>query len=410
MNLSRILTFSWRYFSAKKSTNAINIISWVSVTAIMFGTASLIIILSAFNGFESLVKSLYASFYADIRIGAVQGKVIVLTQKQLNQLRGISGVSFISLTAESKALIQNDVLQAVVHIKGVDSNYANVSGVPSSMYRGEFNTGDMEQPALVMGVGVEQSLGLLSDRSIYPVSVYLPRKSAQQFSNPMDALGLSLAYPSGSFAIQSEFDSKYVITNLAFLKSFLGYGADEFGSAEVKLISGANEDAVADKIRQVLGMGYKVENRYQQNSMLYTTIRMEKLAIYGIFSLILIVAAFTMIGALSMLVLEKKKDIQVMKAMGADNTMIQQIFLAEGILLAFIGTAGGLAIALLFYYLQTTYKLIPLEGATFLIDYYPVKLVFSDFIIVTTTVMVIGLLASWIPARRAASSSVSLRS
>ena len=410
MNLSRILTFSWRYFSAKKSTNAINIISWVSVTAIMFGTASLIIILSAFNGFESLVKSLYASFYADIRIGAVQGKVIVLTQKQLNQLRGISGVSFISLTAESKALIQNDVLQAVVHIKGVDSNYANVSGVPSSMYRGEFNTGDMEQPALVMGVGVEQSLGLLSDRSIYPVSVYLPRKSAQQFSNPMDALGLSLAYPSGSFAIQSEFDSKYVITNLDFLKSFLGYDADEFGSAEVKLISGANEDAVADKIRQVLGVGYKVENRYQQNSMLYTTIRMEKLAIYGIFSLILIVAAFTMIGALSMLVLEKKKDIQVMKAMGADNTMIQQIFLAEGILLAFIGTAGGLAVALLFYYLQTTYKLIPLEGATFLIDYYPVKLVFSDFIIVTTTVMVIGLLASWIPARRAASSSVSLRS
>ena len=410
MNLSRILTFSWRYFSAKKSTNAINIISWVSVTAIMFGTASLIIILSAFNGFESLVKSLYASFYADIRIGAVQGKVIVLTQKQLDQLRGISGVSFVSLTAESKALIQNDMLQAVVHIKGVDSNYAHVSGVPSSMYRGEFNTGDAEQPALVMGVGVEQSLGLLSDRSIYPVSVYLPRKSAQEFSNPMEALGLSLANPSGSFAIQSEFDNKYVITNLAFLKSFLGYSADEFGSAELKLIPGASETDVADKIRQVLGVGYKVENRYQQNSMLYTTIRMEKLAIYGIFSLILIVSAFTMIGALSMLVLEKKKDIQVMKAMGADNTMIQKIFLAEGIMLAFIGTAGGLAIAMLFYYLQTTYKLIPLEGATFLIDYYPVKLVFSDFIIVTTTVMMIGLLASWIPARRAASSSVSLRS
>lgn len=410
MNLSRILKFSWRYFSAKKSTNAINIISWVSVTAIMFGTASLIIILSAFNGFESLVKSLYASFYADIRIGAVKGKVIVLTQKQLDQLRGISGVSFVSLTAESKALIQNDMLQAVVHIKGVDSNYIHVSGVPSSMYRGEFNTGDADQPALVMGIGVEQSLGLLSDRSIYPVSVYLPRKSAQEFSNPMEALGLSLANPSGSFAIQSEFDNKYVITNLAFLKSFLGYTADEFGSAEVKLISGASEADVADKIREVLGVGYKVENRYQQNSMLYTTIRMEKLAIYGIFSLILIVAAFTMIGALSMLVLEKKKDIQVMKAMGADNAMIQKIFLAEGIMLAFIGTAGGLAIAMLFYYLQTTYKLIPLEGATFLIDYYPVKLVLSDFIIVTTTVMIIGLLASWIPARRAASSSVSLRS
>ena len=143
--------------------------------------------------------------------------------------------------------------------------------------------------------------------------------------------------------------------------------------------------------------------------MLYTTIRLEKLAIYGIFSLILVVAAFNMVGALSMLVLEKKKDIQVLKAMGADKGLLQKIFLAEGMLLSFIGMAGGIAIALVLYFLQTRFKLVPLEGATFLIDYYPVKLILSDFMLVAATVLMIGILASWIPARRAALSLIELR-
>lgn len=410
MNLSRTLTFAWRYFSAKKSTNAINIISWVSVTAIMFGTASLIVILSAFNGFESLVKSLYASFYADVKISPIKGKVINLTEEQIKKLRDVRGVNSISFTVEAKALIQHDILQTVVNIKGVDSNYIHVSGVPASMYRGQFTLGTEERPELVMGVGVEQSLGLLSDRTIYPVSVYLPKNTGQEFTDPMQAVGVAMAYPSGSFAIQSEFDNKYVITNIGFLKTFLGYANNEFGSVEIKLSTGANAVEVTSAIRELLGANYLVQDRYEQNSMLYNTIKLEKLAIYGIFSLILIVAAFTMIGALSMLVIEKGKDIQVMKAMGANDMIIQKIFMAEGILLACIGTSGGIAIALLLYYLQTTYKLIPLEGATFLIDYYPVKLLLSDFILVVTTVMMIGFIASWIPSRRATRSAISLQS
>lgn len=410
MNLSRTLTFAWRYFSAKKSTNAINIISWVSVTAIMFGTASLIVILSAFNGFESLVKSLYASFYADVKISPVKGKIITLTQEQINKLSDIRGINSISFTAEAKALIQHDILQTVVHIKGVDSNYNHVSGIPASMYRGRFTIGTEERPELVMGVGVEQSLGLMSDRTMYPVSVYLPKNTKEEFSDPMQAIGVAMAYPTGSFAIQSEFDNKYAITNLGFLKTFLGYADNEFGAVEIKLSIGGNDVEVTREIRELLGADYLVQNRYEQNSMLYNTIRMEKLAIYGIFSLILIVAAFTMIGALSMLVIEKGKDIQVMKAMGANDMMIQKIFMAEGILLASIGTSGGIAISLLLYYLQTAYKLIPLEGATFLIDYYPVKLLLSDFILVVTTVMMIGLFASWIPSRKAARSAISLQS
>ena len=403
-----ILKFSWRYFRAKKSTNAINIISWVSVVAIMFGTASLIIILSAFNGFESLVKSLYSSFDPELRIGPVKGKTIQLTQQQLDQIRGIHGVTNFALVAEERALLQNGSLQTIVNIKGVDKQYALVSGLPSNIYRGSFNTGNDQKPGLVMGVGVEQMLGLASDRSIYPVSIYLPRKNIAS-ADPSSALGLAMGYPQGSFAIQTEFDNKYVITNLDFVKSYTGMGLNEFSGVEIKVDGRVNMDNISSALQSLLGKGYKIENRFEQNSMLYTTFRLEKLAIYGIFSLILIVAAFNMVGALSMLVLEKKKDIQVLKAMGADQGLLQKIFLAEGVLLSFIGMAGGMAIALLLYFLQTRFKLVPLEGATFLIDYYPVKLVMTDFLLVASTVLLIGTLASWMPARRAALAVVDLR-
>jgi lipoprotein-releasing system permease protein len=409
MNFRTILKFAWRYFKAKKSTNAINIISWVSVVAIVFGTASLVIILSAFNGFESLVKSLYASFYPDVKVTASKGQMITLTQQQLDQLRGINGVETISLVAEEKALIQNGGLQTVVHIKGVDSNYAQVAGIADHLYRGEYILGNEDQPGLVFGIGVEQALGLLSDQSIAPVSVYLPKKNSVSTTDPLSSLSLANANPTGSFAIQSEFDNKYVITNLDFIRLYSGYTQDQYSAAEIKVNQDENVTQVVESISFLLGSKYKVEDRYQQNNTLYTTIKLEKLAIYGIFSLILVVAAFNMIGALSMLVLEKKKDIQVLMAMGADQSLIQKIFLAEGILLSSIGTIGGMMIALILYYLQVTYKLVPLQGETFLIDYYPVKLSVSDFLLVGLTVFTIGIIASWIPSRKATAEKLDLR-
>jgi len=409
MNFRTILKFAWRYFKAKKSTNAINIISWVSVVAIVFGTASLVIILSAFNGFESLVKSLYASFYPDVKVTASKGQMITLTQQQLDQLRGINGVETISLVAEEKALIQNGGLQTVVHIKGVDSNYAQVAGIADHLYRGEYILGNEDQPGLVFGIGVEQALGLLSDQSIAPVSVYLPKKNSVSTTDPLSSLSLANANPTGSFAIQSEFDNKYVITNLDFIRLYSGYTQDQYSAAEIKVNQDENVTQVVESISFLLGSTYKVEDRYQQNNTLYTTIKLEKLAIYGIFSLILVVAAFNMIGALSMLVLEKKKDIQVLMAMGADQSLIQKIFLAEGILLSSIGTIGGMMIALILYYLQVTYKLVPLQGETFLIDYYPVKLSVSDFLLVGLTVFTIGIIASWIPSRKATAEKLDLR-
>jgi lipoprotein-releasing system permease protein len=404
-----IFTFAWRYFRAKKSTNAINIISSVSVAAILIGTAALIIILSAFNGFESLVKSLYSSVYIDLRVSSAKGKTIVLTAQQREAIRRIGGVKGMSMVAEEKALLQNGSFQTVVFLKGVDDDYANVTDLPSKLVRGRFELGTADQPRCVMGVGIENAVGVLSDRSLTPLTVYLPRKGVTDMNDPLNALSEGMLLPAGSFAIQLEFDNKYMLTNLDFARQYLNYGADEYTAAEVAVTQPERVPEVKEALRKMLGPTFKVEDRYEQNRTLYTTINLEKWAIYGIFTLILLVAAFNMVGALTMLVLEKKKDIQVLQAMGADRSMIMRIFLAEGLVLAGIGALGGILLALLLYFLQVRYKIVPLQGESFLIDYYPVKLVWSDFLLVILTVVAIGLLASWFPAYRASRQAFELR-
>ena len=403
------LTFAWRYFKAKKTTNAINVIAWVSVTAITVGTAALIIILSAFNGFESLVKSLYSSFYSDIRIEPVTGKTMVLTDQQVKAMRDIQGLKAVTGLAEEKALLQNGEFQTVVYLKGVDSDYGKVAGVPANIVRGNFDLGNADSPRVVMGVGIENAIGVFTDRAILPLTIYLPKKGANDLSNPLAALSVGLVRTSGSFAIQQEFDNKYVLTNLDFAKQYLNFSDDEYSAVEISVKSPDQVQMVKQGLVNLLGNKVKVLDRYEQNKTLYSTIRLEKWAIYGIFTLILLVAAFNMVGALTMLVLEKQKDIQVLQAMGASRPMIMRIFLTEGLVLAGIGAALGILLAVALYYLQINYKLVPLQGESFLIDYYPVKLVPGDFLLVTVTVILIGLLASWFPASRAAKQAFELR-
>ncbi|MFN9491948.1 MAG: FtsX-like permease family protein [Sphingobacteriales bacterium] len=404
-----IFTFAWRYFKAKKSTNAINIISSVSVLAILIGTAALIIILSAFNGFESLVKSLYSSFYSDLRISAQKGKVINLTEEQIKKIRSLPGVKAASLVAEDRALLQNHELQTVVMVKGVDDQYPKVSNLPTKLVRGRYELGTAEQPRAVMGVGIENAIGVLADRMLMPLTVYMPRKGVTDMQNPLEALSEGMLVPAGSFAVQMEFDNKYVMTNLDFARQYLSYGPDEYSSVELAADQQERIPEIKQALQRMLGTAFKVEDRFEQNRTLYTTINLEKWAIYSIFTLILLVASFNMVGALSMLVLEKKKDIQVLRAMGASESLIMKIFIAEGLVLAGIGALGGVLLALLLYYLQVNYKLVPLQGDSFLIDYYPVKLVWRDFILVITTALGIGFLASWFPAYRASRQAFELR-
>lgn len=404
------LLFAWRYFKAKKTTNAINIISWISIVAIVIGTASLILVLSVFNGFEGLVKSLYSSFYPDLKITPASGKELVLTPQQLQQLRGIKGIRNLSLVIEEKALLKNGPYQSIITLKGVDENFSQVTSIKSHMLRGRFNTGTEASPLLVLGAGIENAVAVQSDRNIEPLTIYLPKKGAVTLSDPFKSLSVDTVNTSGTFLIQQDFDNRYALTNLAFVKSMLGLNANAYGGAELSVAATANADAVQQQVKTLLGSSYVVQNRFEQNASLYSVMQVEKWMIYAILSLILVVAAFNMIGALTMLVLEKKQDIRVLHALGAERSFIQKIFLNSGILLALIGGGAGMLLAWLIGTAQTRYHLIPLQGSTFMVDYFPVKMVFSDFVLVSVTVFVIAVIASWLPARKAAQQQFLFRS
>lgn len=401
--------FAWRYFKAKKSANAINIIAWVSITAIAVGTAALILVLSVFNGFEDFVKGLYSSFYPDLRIVPPSAKTLTLTPQQLGRLRTVASVQGLSVVAEEKAMLINGSYQSNIFLRGVDDNYAAVSGLPAHLVKGIFQLGTADAPRLVLGAGIENAVGVQSDRSIAPLAIYTGRKGAVDVQNPLNSVNKGEAYTSGTFVIQQEFDNKYVITNLQFVQQMLELPPDTYSAAEIKLTAGAVPEEVGANITKLLGKNYKVETRYEQNRSLYAVMQAEKWVIYAILALILVVAAFNMIGALTMLVLEKRADIAVLVALGASRARIQKIFITEGLLLALIGGGAGLLIALTLCLLQIHYKLIPLQGGSFLIDYFPVKLNPLDFILVSLTVVVIALIAAYLPARKAALQQFGLR-
>lgn len=403
------LNFAWRYFKAKKSTNAINIIAWVSVTAIAFATAALLVLWSAFNGFEDLVKSLYTTFYPDLKITASSGKTLILTPSQIQQLKNVAGIKAVSLTVEEKALLQNDDYTAIVDLKGVDSNYTTVTNISQNIVRGKYFTGDAENPGAVLGVGVENALAVLSDRSIGGLRIVLPKRGDVNLADPLTAFNEGTIMPFGAFAVQEEFDNKYVLTNIDFVKTHMDFKANEYSEVELAVMRQGDEDGIKKEIKNLLGKDYTIQTRYEQNSSLYNVMRFEKYAIFCIFILVLIVAAFNMIGSLSMLVLEKQKDIQVLQAMGANKSWIRKVFLSEGILLAFIGAGAGMIMALILCYAQIKFKLVPIEGASFIINYYPVKMVASDFLIVCITVFIIAMAASWYPSKRAAEQAFELR-
>lgn len=395
------IKFAWRYFKAKKSTNAINIISWVTAGVIAFSTMCQVLVLSVFNGFEGLVKSLYSNFYADVKVVPSSGKTITLSQEQLNQIHQLPGIKGMSLDVEEKALLQNGEQQTVVLLKGVDSNYYKVSGVPQNMWHGDFNTGTIETPKLVLGAGIENAIGVQADRNLFPITIFLPKKTYNKNSNPLASLSEGNATTSGSFAIQQEFDNKYVITNIGFVKQQMNYKPNDYSALEISLINPEKPEEFTEKLQQLLGPSFKVQTKYEQNTSLYNSMRLEKWFIYAVLTLILIIAAFNMIGALTMLVLEKRKDISVLQAMGADKSLIKKIFLSEGLLLATAGAATGIVLALIISFLQLKFHFIKLAGNSFLIDYFPVKLVFTDFILVAFTALVIAYAASWFPAQKA---------
>ena len=402
--------FAWRYFKAKKSTNAINFIAWFSSFAIMSGTAALIVVLSVFNGFEDLVKSLYSSFYTDLKISPSSGKSITLSQEQLDRLKSVSGIRNFSMVVEEKAFVQNGDQNTVIYLKGVDDNYRYVTGVAEHIVKGEYELGTKDDPRLILGSGIEGALGVQAERNVFILKIYLPRKSTTEQLDQLNDISNDSIRTSSAFQIQQDFDNKYGITNIDFMKRAMKWDSNQFSGVEIALKDPAAADNIKKNVEKIFGAGYMVQTKFEQNQNFYSIMNLERWIIYGVLALILAVASFTMVGALTMLVLEKQKDISVLYSLGGNRKFIQKIFLTEGLLLAMIGSVTGMVLAILFVTAQVKYHLIPLTGGSFLIDYFPVKLRFTDFVLVAVTVFVIAFLASWIPSRKAAMRDFSLRS
>jgi lipoprotein-releasing system permease protein len=403
------LSFAWRYFRAKKSANAINIIAWLSVTIIAIATCAQILVLSVFNGFEDLVKSLYSSFYSDIKISPTNGKTFTLSTAQIKNINEQKFVVGSSLIAEEKALLKNEDSQTVPTLKGVDDNYKNISGILPKITNGKFDIGDVDNPKLVLGYGVQNKASIRVSDALPSsvVTIILPKKTTA--NSIEDAMSEGNALPIGVFSIQQEIDDKYAITNLAFVKQQMGFAADEFSAIEIKLQPSVKEMEAKNILQNMLGKDYTVQTRYEQNANLYSTMQLEKWAIYLVLTLILIIAAFNIVSALTMLVLEKQKDISILRSMGETKFGIQKIFLAEGLLLGFVGAACGITLATIICILQLKFHLIKLNGGSFLIDYFPVKMMVKDFVIVAITAISISFFAAWFPSKKAVRNDIALK-
>lgn len=394
------LLIAWRYLIAKKSVQTVQWIAWISMIAMAVGTAALIIVLSVFNGFEDLVKGLYGDFYTDVRIVPRQGKRLVISDSQQTWLNQQKGIQNWSPVIEEKAVLIRDDWQTIVQLKGVLPHYTKVSGIANHLIKGNFELGEEQNPKLVLGWGVENALGADIDAFANGVLVAVPQRDAPNID--MNSLLSFQSGNSGTFLVQQEFDNKYAFTHIDFLRYMFDIPLNEVSAIELKLGSSSKEKQIIAFIEEQFGDDVLVQTRFQQNQSLYTVMSTEKWVIYAILSLILVVAAFNMIGALTMLVLEKRKDIAVLKTLGATAGRIQRIFLLEGMLLAFLGAALGMTLATAICLGQIHFKWIKLGGSSFLIDYYPVQLQAEDYLLVAATVFTIAFFAAWVPSRKAA--------
>lgn len=404
------LKFAWRYFRAKKSANAINIIAWLTVVIIAFATCCQALVLSVFNGFEGLVKSLYSSFYADVKIAPANGKTFLVDPSLFRKIEAEPYVNATSGILQEKALLKNGDEQTMIAIKGVDSNYRKVCGVSNRIVQGSWNLGTAAEPGIVLGYGIQSAISVIVDSLFQQdeLTLITPKKS-EGVSTALDDLSSGNVNASGVFAIQQDFDNQYALTNNAFLKGQLHYDENEFTSLEVKLKPGVKEKDAVKKLQALLGPTFLVQDRYQQNTNLYATMQLEKWIIFAMLNLILIIAAFNIISAVTMLVLEKSTDISILKSLGTTDAGIKKIFLLEGLVLGIIGSAIGIALVLTIAWLQTQYKLVKLAGGTFLIDYFPVEIKISDLLVVAVSSIFIAFVAAYIPAAKAAKRPIELK-
>jgi len=390
-----------RYLISKKSHNIINIISAISVTGITIGTMALIIVLSVFNGFENLIISLFNTFNPDLVISIKEGKTFNADTIPENEIRNIPGLIYYTDVIEENVMVKYSNKQHIVRIKGVSEDFMKMSRLDSMLIDGRFVLESDSRNFAILGAGVAYLINANLNDLINPISVYAVNRSKNISFNPEANFNTLRIFPSAVFSVQQDFDSKYVIVPLRFSRKLLDY-TNELTAIEIGLSDDADRDAIQKRIQQMLGDGFSVKNRFQQQALLYKVMKSEKWGIFMILSFILLIATFNVIGSLSMLIIDKKKDITILWNLGADHKMIKKIFLFEGLLITIVGAVLGLLLGSIICWIQQQFGIIQLQGTdnSFVVNAYPVQMVFIDFVYIFLTVFIIGFAAAWYPVRR----------
>lgn len=396
------LFIALRYLFTRKSHNAINIITIISMICVAVVSMALVIILSAMNGLSGLVGSLYNSFNPDIRITAAKGKTFLPDSLLETKVRRIPGVAYYSEVVEENALLEFDGRQVIASVRGVGDDFQRMTRFDTVIREGSYRVEtNGAQTYAIAGRGITGKLGIgVEDGfSVAPLDLFVPKRGIDLRITPENIdeenFTKKTVYITGAYGINDDFDFKYVIVPVKYARELFGY-TKECSALEIGIKPGSDPDAVKAALGQVLGASFVVKDRMEQNSLLFKTLKSEKLWTFVILLFILLIAVFNITGSLTMLILEKKKDIGIFWSMGADRRMIRRIFFTEGVMISLFGVLAGILLGLIVCWLQIAFGFYGF-GEGFVVDAYPITIKVTDILLILVSVMGIGILAAWYP-------------
>ncbi|MBQ0043596.1 MAG: FtsX-like permease family protein [Bacteroidales bacterium] len=387
-----------RYLFAKKSHNVINIISTISSVGMAIGTAALIIILSVYNGFDELVRSMMGTVEPDLLVVPSEGKAFIPEGEAYDWLYDQESVASVCTVLQEQVFLNYAGKQSVVIAKGVDQVYEEESPLESYIREGEYRFHRGDVPLALVGAGLAYKMGI-SPRFLTPIEIYFPtRTRAISLANPTAAIRSVKVWPSATFAVSSEIDNAYMLLPIDQMRNLLEY-EDEVSGVEIRFTPGTHPQEVKRVQKELgarLGDGLQVRDRYQQNESLYKMMKYEKAAIFLILIFVIIIIAFNIFGSLSMLIIDKRGDMETLRSMGATDSLVRRIFVLEGWFISLLGLAGGLVVGILVCLVQQHFGIIKMPGS-FIVQAYPIVLSWTDILITVAGVAIVGYLIALLP-------------
>lgn len=386
-----------RYLISRKSSNVIHWISRISILGVAIGTMSMVIVLAVFSGLNQLVQDLFSGFNPQLKITASEGKHFSASQDLLSKIDNQQGIASYSQILEDNVLVKYDDAEQICRVKAVDASYPEINNIREHITDGRFALKQGNENFAVLGRGIAMNLevGL---NFINPLILYYPKKTINP-NNPQASVKRQLIYPSGIFEIQNEIDFQYILVDMEVGRELFDE-PDKISAIELRLRDEEDIEKIRKQLEKELGDSYLIQTRLEQEDTLFKTMQSEKFISLLILAFIILIASFNIIGSLTMLILDKKKDVNTLRSLGAEWKDVRKIFVLEGWMISITGAALGLAAGLLVCFLQDTIGIIPLQGdGNFIVDYYPVKVEIPDLLMVSGVVLAIGFLAAWYPVK-----------